>query len=91
MGHGQRRRKYCLQHEIPVRDGIHAVFKDFGKPQVLGHLHGVKGIRGSGQGCGSQRTDPHPDQSIRDAGLVAHKHPCISQKVLGQDNRLRRL
>ncbi len=88
MKHDQASAGQGLEHEVPVRNRVHAVGEHAGKSQVLGHGRGVQGIGGPGQGRGAERGDPDALLGVGQALHIALEHPGVGQEVLGQGHGL---
>ncbi len=88
MSHAQTGPGQKLDNEIPIGDGIDAVFRHFGKIKESCHIIRIDGIGGAGQSRRTQRHDIDPFKTVFKALAVPGEHFVISHQMMGKKNRL---
>ena len=77
-----------LACEVSIRDGIHAVRRDFRESQLGGHGLAIQKDRRSGNRPRAQRAGVHARGCVGQARGIAVEHLNIGQEVMCKKDRL---
>ena len=91
MGGTNGRRRQCFQRKIAVGDRIHTIAHRPVKTERFSRHIAVNIKPGAGQSGSAERAFIHPRPCIGKTAGIARQHFDISQKMMAESDRLRRL